>query len=166
MRNINIHLTKNSKGAIFSKIIMWYQKSEYSHCAVEFKLDKLDLDVIYHSSLSSGVNFYNKDLFLEKNQLVKTYKLSIPDESYNSIMKELIKNCGKKYAILQNIGIVFVNFLQNMGIMLNNPFTSGQNCSELVFLVLLEIYPNISDKYNRNTIRPDHIEEILNEISI
>lgn len=166
MREIKIHFTKNKKGKIFSKAIMWYDKSEFSHCAIEFRLKKLEEDVIYHSSLDSGVNFYSKSLFLEKNTIVHTYELEVSDEMYNLIMKQLIQSCGKKYAILQNFGILIVDFAKKMGIKADNPWKFGYNCSELVYKhVLLNNYSNI-DWYNPETIKPSEIKNILDKLGV
>lgn len=165
MRKLKIHLTKNSKGAIFSEAIRWYQGTDFSHCAIEFRLNKLGEDVIYHSSISSGVNFYSKELFLQKNTVTNTYELEINDDCYNAIMKQLIKNCGKEYAILQNIGIVIVDIMHRMGIKVSNPWKRGYNCSELVYIeVLSVIYPEESKTYDPETIRPDHVKEILDKV--
>lgn len=166
MKKFKIHLTKNKRGAIFSKAIMWYDNSEFSHCAIEFRLDKLQEDVIYHSSLDSGVNFYSKLLFTEKNTIIHTYELEVEDHIYNIMMKHLVQSCGKKYAVFQNIGILFVDFAKKMGITIDNPWKFGYNCSELVYRhVILNNYSNI-DWYDPETIKPSEVKDILDKLGV
>ena len=162
MKILKIHFTKNSEGKIFSRAIMQYENSDFSHCAIEFRLSKLDEDVIYHSSIDSGVNFYSKTLFLEKNVIVHTCELEVTDEIYNNIMKQLIRNCGKKYALMQNLGILIVDILNKIGINIKNPWKYGYNCSELIYRhVILNIYTP-EEEFDPNTITPKQIMKILN----
>lgn len=161
MKEIKIHFTRNRKGKIFSRAIMWYDNVDFSHCAIEFDLKKVGVEVIYHSSLDSGVNFYSKELFIEKNEIVDTYVLQLEDEDYNVMMKSLIQSCGVKYALMQNFGIVLVDLIRRLGFDIKNPWKKGYNCSELVYRhVLREKYP--LEIYDPELIKPSEIKDILN----
>lgn len=161
MREIKIHFTRNRKGKIFSRAIMWYDKVNFSHCAIELNLKKINTQVIYHSSLEGGVNFYNKDLFLEKNEIVDTYTIHLEEKEYRSILKGLIESCGIEYALMQNIGIVLVDITRRIGINVKNPWKKGYNCSELVYrYIILNKYP--TEIHDPELIKPSEIKNILN----
>ena len=157
MRNFHIGFSKNREGKIFSRMLQWYMKRDYSHTF--FKFD----DKILHAEINDGVNYWSIEKFEEQNIITKLYKIKATDEYYNKMMEELDSHAGHKYAFLQNLGVILVDFMKILGISIRNPFRSGDNCSELVFHGLLERYPELSSNYRINSIRPDHIEDILLE---
>lgn len=159
-KTIKIHFSKNKEGKILSKAIMWYENATYSHCAIEFYLNSINKEVMYHSSLV-GVNFSSKDLFLKHNEIVETYGLEVPIEIYRKIMSSLIDNCGKEYAIMQNFGIVIVEVLAKLGKNINNPWKDGYNCSELVYEHVIKNIYEEDFKINRNLIKPSQVKQIL-----
>lgn len=160
MKTFYVGFSGNKK--IGSRILKRYMGTNYSHTFVEYKTAAhMGDDSIYHSAMGSGVGFYANERFEEINTKVSLYEISLDDELYVAIRKVLFKECGRKYAYLQNIGILIGEFLKGLGISFDNPFRDGLNCSELIFLALEMIHPELNEKYDRNTIRPDHIQNIL-----
>lgn len=164
MRKLKIHFTKNSKNKIFSRLIRWYEGTDFSHCAIEFDLPKLDMSVIYHSSAKSGVNFCSKKLFLRENTIVDTFELSIEDNIYKLIMKQLILNCGKRYAFTQNLGILLVNCLKKLGVTSKNPFIQSYNCSELVYTHVISNVYGGRFHFDSQLVTPKNIYSMLKEL--
>lgn len=155
MKSFHIGFSKNRQGKVFSRLLQWYMKKDYSHTF--FKFD----DKILHAEINDGVNYWSIEKFEEHNVTTKLYKVTVTDEYFEEIMEELDLHSGHSYAFLQNIGIIAVDILKNIGISIRNPFRYGDNCSELVFHGLLETHPDLSSNYSINSIRPDHIEDIL-----
>ena len=160
MRTFHIGFSKNRDGKIFSKLLQWYMKRDYSHVFLDFNDTK---DNILHAEINDGVNYWADDKFTEENIKTKTYKIEVSDEFYAKMKSNLSEHVGHKYGFIQNIGIVLVGLCRNLGLGIANPFTDGDNCSELVFNALRTIHPELASthKYRLNTIRPDHIEDIL-----
>lgn len=105
--------------------------------------------------------------FLENNEEIYLYKIEVTDEMYNTIKFNLFRECGDSYGIWQNMGILVVDFIRSLGINVKNPFTKGQNCSELIYREIIQkIFPEYPVKYDPQTVRPDHIEKILNSEGI
>jgi len=76
------------------------------------------------------------------------------------IRKECFKEAGKKYAFMQNLGIVIVNIMSFFNIKMKNPWKEGRNCSELLYLhIFKKLHPEL--EYDPDLVRPDHIEYIL-----
>lgn len=139
-----------------------YMKSEFSHCFIEFDTSRNVLDnTIFHSTMSSGVAYWSNRNFEKHNTKTHLYEIEVTQEMFYKLRQVTHKHAGDHYAHMQNLGILIVELLQNLGINISNPFTDNENCSELVYLFLRELHPELQDKYNRNTIRPDHIKEIL-----
>lgn len=153
---IIIGFSKNRFDKIGSKALQWYMKKDYSH--VFIIIDNL----VYHSSMSSGVEVITIDKFLKDNIMVSEYLMSVDSRK---IKNEFNNHIGHRYAFMQNLGIVIVDFFKTLGVKITNPFRQGDNCSELVYEMLLEVHPDIKDfGYSKDTIRPDHIESIINKL--
>lgn len=137
-------------------IRLWTWKS-YSHVA---KHTIIDSEHMFYQSNDGKVNYEHKDVFLKKHKIVKVYRIKVPCSMCTNIHRECLKNAGKPYAFLQNLGIVIVDIFKNIGIKIRNPWKKGKNCSELVYsLILKKLYPEL--KYDPDTIKPHHIEKIL-----
>lgn len=164
MRKLRIGFSRNKKGAIFSKLLMWYMEKDYSHTYFLFDTTRIfDDQTILHSSLSGGVGYWAKSIFDKYNTTTAIYEIEVCEETYKLIRSHLHKHAGEKYAFWQNLGIIAVDTLKYFGIKKKNPFRKGENCSELVFLALSKIHPELLNKYTQDSIRPDHIEDILIE---
>lgn len=158
MKSFRIGFSKNTKGRIFSRLLMWYMSRDYSHTYFRFDEKK-----VLHSEIENGVNYWSIEQFKEKNTITAEYSVQVPDTQYMELRESLNHHMGHKYAFWQNIGIILVDFLVKFGIKRRNPFRDGDNCSELVFRCLKMIHPELKRKYKPNTVRPDHIEDILLE---
>lgn len=165
MRTVTIGFSKNADNKIFSVGLQEYMNRDYSHCFVKYHTKQhLGDDAIYHSSLSAGVGYMSQTIFEEDNKIVMLFELEVTDEVYKEIKEALFKVCGRKYGMMQNIGIVIVNLLKNNGIKIKNPFDKGENCSEMVYRhVLMELFPE--HKYDPDTITPREVEDILNIVA-
>ena len=165
MRTLKIGFSKNKNDAIFSVLLQKWMKKEYSHCFIQYDVKRIFGDnAIYHSSLSSGIGYASKLVFEEANIIVAMYELEMSDEIYEQVRKELFKVCGRKYGMIQNIGIYFVDMLRKNGINVANPFTKDENCSEMVYRHALKVIDPTLD-FDPNMITPKEIEEILKKIA-
>lgn len=165
MRTVTIGFSRNSHNKIFSVGLQDYMDTNYSHCFVKYHTKShLGDDAIYHSSLSAGVGYMSQTIFEEDNTIVMMYELEVSDEVYKRIREALFKVCGRKYGLMQNVGILIVDLLRSRGIKIKNPFVKGENCSEMVYRhVLMELFPE--HKYDPDTITPREVEDILNKVA-
>lgn len=165
MRKITIGFSKNADNKIFSAGLQDYMGKDYSHCFVKYNTKTiLGDDAIYHSSLSAGVGYMSQTIFEEDNTIVMIYELEVEDGVYKKILEALFKVCGRKYGLMQNVGILIVDLLRSRGIKIKNPFVKGENCSEMVYRhVLMELFPE--HKYDPDTITPREVEDILNKVA-
>jgi len=164
---MTIGFSRNKNDMIFSVILQKYMKRNYSHCFIEFDTSShLGDNAIYHSSLSSGIGYMSKAIFEDINVIVKYYTISMEDHVYDNIKRQLFSVCGKKYGLMQNVGIFLTNLLSAFLIKIKNPFTKGENCSEMVFRHCLSIiYPSLLDKYDPETVTPSDIQDIMENIT-
>lgn len=164
MKKFQIGFSRNKDNKIGSLVIQKVLGKNYSHTFFEFDTRHIfDDTTIFHSSMSSGVSYWSNYKFEQENIKTDMYEIEMDDEIYKDLRKELHKHSGTGYAFMQNLGIIMVDLLQDLGINITNPFRKGENCSELVFLALLKAHPELSAQYKKNTIRPDHIQAILEE---
>lgn len=149
-KSIKVGFSKpKSKFAFIAKLIMFIEKTEYSHIYIEF--GKL---VIQANHL--GVTITSKESFAETNETVKEVPLKLPLKRYTNFINIVAPYLGKKYGIFQLIGVVMTYIF---GIK-NNPFKSGYICSELIYLILKDIYGISIDK-DENLITPIDVYNLL-----
>lgn len=156
MKVFYIGFSRNRKNKIFSRLLMWYMSKNYSH--TYFKFGEAS---VLHSEMENGVNYWTSKEFEEKNITTMEYRIQIPENEYTDLRERLNRHVGHRYAYLQNLGILLVDLFVKFGIKKRNPFRDGDNCSELVFRSLKRLHPELKKDYRPNTVRPDHIEEIL-----
>lgn len=162
MRTLKLHFSVNKKGAIFSRLLQWYQGLNISHVLVEYDTPHLGTNMVYHSVIGNGVSFMTKERFLEKNTITETFIILLEEDVYKKIRNKLTLECGEHYGILQNLGIPIVDFMKNVfKLKIQNPFKSGSNCSELIYEhVINNIFSEIED-ISINTVKPIDIRNIL-----
>ena len=160
MRTLYIGFSQTNK--IGSYALRHYMKTDYSH--VFFELDHVHLfgqNTIFHASMSSGVSYWSDSNFNKSNTKTHLYEIKLSEERYRALRAKLHNRAGEHYGFMQNLGIVLVDIAKNLGISMQNPFRKASNCSELVFYALVDLHPELFLEFDPNTIRPDHIQLIL-----
>lgn len=159
MRELEIVFTKSKKCfPIGSWLIQWYTKQPYSHVAKGHEVR--DWGKAYYQASEGKVNYEYHTEFYKKHEVVKKYVLLIPTEVRTEINKACFQDAGKKYGMLQNIGIVFTDIAKKLGFNVDNPFKSGRNCSELLYLKVFKVLKPELD-YDPEKIKPHEIEAII-----
>lgn len=159
-KEIDIIFTKSKKiFPIGSWLIRLWTWKEYSHVARQKTI--LGETVLYQAS-GSSVNYTHKSEFVKHHKIVKCYKIKVPADIEREMAIACLRDAGKPYATMQNIGIALVNILAIFKIKISNPWKDGKNCSELLYtLILKKMYPDL--KNDADLIKPHHIERILTE---
>lgn len=155
MKELKLVFTKSKKPwPWFSWAIMWWTKKPYSHVARE--VVRRDWGAGYYQASEGNVNYEHQDVFNKKHEIVADYTLMVDASLEMEIRKACWHDCGKKYGMWQNIGIVLVD----LGLCKDTPWKDGRNCSELIYIKVLK---NMIPELNRNpdTIKPHHIEDIV-----
>lgn len=160
MKTITIGFSKSKKKCAFgSALIRWYLGTPYSHVYVKFEARAYERTLIYEA-VGAGVRFVGSNVWSQSHEEVDSFEIQISDENYKKIMQFCIDNSGLEYGFFQNIGILIADALK----MKDNPFTSGENCSEAIGEVLaLEGYKVDKDF---NLLTPKDIHLILNDKTV
>ena len=161
MKKLEIIFTKSKKRfALISWIIRKYTNKEYSHVARKLKISFLK-NPCYFQANEGKVNWEYEPHFLNENEIVKTYSFDIPDSLHKQFNIACWESVGQNYGYLQNIGIFIVEQIKKyLNVDIKNPWKSGANCSEIIYLTILKpMFPDLD--YDPDTIKPDDIEYIL-----
>jgi hypothetical protein len=160
MKTLCIVFTKSRKRfAIGSWLIRLWTWKPYSHVALEVNLPIIDKPMYFQAS-EGKVNYEYKDHFDSKHEIIASYEIYVPDKIAQDMTKERLKNAGCVYGTMQNLGIVMVDIANLLGLKIENPWKKGQNCSELIYRIILKpMLPELD--YNPETIKPHHIEKII-----
>lgn len=162
MKTIKIHFTRNKQGKIFSRLLQWYEGIPISHVAVELSTSKnLGQDFILHSVIGYGVSLLSKKRFLKDNEIMETYEIELSIENYINIRNAMLADCGEKYALMQNLGILIVDLMRRKGLPMSNPWKDGQNCSELIYRHIIPIFCKYVDLYDSDLVKPSEIRKIV-----
>lgn len=163
MRQFKIGFSKSSlKAPILSWLIRLYENTPFSHTYLEFDTKKIFEDDTIFQSSKGMVNYMSKKFFLSENDIVEEFEFEIPLEVYMEMRVELHASAGIKYAFMQNIGILYTDFMRLFGKRVKNPWKKGYNCSELVYKhVIRYLYPDF--KYDPETVTPKDVYNMLKE---
>lgn len=127
------------KYPIFSDLIKFFQRKNYSHFASTWGDYNFVMD-----ATSKGVKLTKDEDFFKWYEIKKMWvlELNIPQDIFDSWLN---KQLGKKYAFIQNVSYVFKHFWLNLG-----KDEKRVNCSELQALLLQlgGIDIGDSDKYD------------------
>lgn len=145
---MNIVFTKSKKRfPIGSWIIMLYQKTNYSHVALEVG------DYFYQAS-DGKVNKEHKQHFIKKHEIMHSMVIPRID------LKDIETDLGRDYGLAQNIGMAVVDLFKLFKKKITNPFKSGVNCSEFIYeRVIIQLYGDLG--FDKDSIKPKHVKEIL-----
>jgi hypothetical protein len=160
MKEIEIVFTRSKKRfPIGSWLIRLWTWKPYSHVARKMQIGFLDKPNYFQAN-EGKVNWEYQDHFEKKHKVVKTMKFQCSEKQHRLFNKTCWEQVGDSYGTMQNIGIFLVDIASFFGIKMTNPWKKGMNCSEVLYRTILK--PKFGDMgYNPDTIKPHHIEKIL-----
>jgi len=159
MKEVEVVFTRSKKRLpIMSWLIRLYTRKPYSHVAMSHEIR--DWGKRYYQASEGKVNYEYETVFHLKHEIVRSYILLLHDGVEREIKKAGYQQCGRKYAFMQNLGILWVDLNKIFGRDIDNPWKEGDNCSELLYTTAFKkTCPELT--YNRNKIKPHQIEEII-----
>lgn len=143
-----------NKNNLFSKLIAWFTKSQWSHCFIVYEKIKDDY-LIIEASFHGGVKFNLLSKYQTKDfnlQLIPITELDIAC---------LLPLIGNNYGSLQILG----NLIARVFKLKCNPFKKDQVCSELVYIALINNgFSELMKGLKPNLVTPQDLYIKLNNI--
>lgn len=123
------------KLAVGSWAIIEAEKREYSHTAILYKCPISDEYMIFQASLGM-VNCFNYEIFKQKNQIIKMYKLPTTYDKFIEFYTFKQKKLGKSYSTSQLlwIGLSKLFQIKHLPARIYNCIMNGDSefiCSEI-----------------------------------
>jgi len=140
---------------LFSWLIKYFQKTNYSHYAIRF-------DSVVMDATASSVRFQTDSKFKKKYSVINQYEIET-DYDFKSLISWGMMHINKGYGFFQIIGLLMII----LKLRKTNPFGEDADrliCNELVMLLLRDIKGvkiKDSDLYDLN-----ETNEILKEVGI
>lgn len=146
-------------------IRLWQGFTSYSHVYIRLLVTpRFPSDKIIHAA-EGEVNHWSETNFHKRNKTVEDFEIEIPDELYKHLRNNVFhEKAGELYGWKQNLGIALVQLLKYMNIHIENPWQDGWNCSEFVYVVLKQIFPEETKHLKQNTVTPKDINIVLNKL--
>lgn len=151
MENITIGFSKSKKKfALYAWLIMWVEKTDFSHVYIKWHSDSIERDIYYQAS-GTAVNFMAQHIFEGHHQPVREIKLVVTSEQKNKIIQFAMDNVGVPYGWKPALGIAFVKLAALFGKKVKNPFADGigtEFCSELGARILGILGYDLKEDYD------------------
>lgn len=152
---MKIAFTYPKKPTLFSKLIVWFTKSNWSHCLLIPEEEFGDDPIIIESNAYGGVRIDLLSKYDDKYN-IEIYEELKSDNNLNPLKPYI----GNKYGYFQIVGFVVSKIFK----LKNNIFGSGEICSELVLLYLLgsrskKLFQNLQ----KNATSPEDLYRIISK---
>jgi hypothetical protein len=125
---LEVYFMKESKPDLLSRLIMWWQGTNYSHVGFEYK------GMLYHA-IGNGVVWQKPEEYLHDHEVVlkKSVNLNCSVDRFEGY---LMGEIGKDYSELQLWRIVTQKAYSKVGIKMKSNGDAKRVCSEFVGMVL------------------------------
>lgn len=163
MKTVIVGFSRPVSPTLFSKAIMWSDKTQYDHAYVKWNWSQIDRDIIYQAS-SLAVNFESNLTFASHSIPVEEYEFQLEDNVHSQFMQFCMDNSNKPYGVLEIVGFAYLKILKMMGITVGNPFPSNGNsyfCSQIVVL-LLQLSDEVQLLENSADVDPLALNQMIN----
>jgi len=166
MKTITVGFSKAcTKFPIFSWLIMFCEKTPYSHVYLKIKDEEANRKVVYQAS-HSFCNCQGEKVFKSQETTIKEFNFEVSDASFVKIKQFSIGAMGKSYGVLSILGLSWVQLLKCFGIKIQNPFRDNGRtyiCSQLIFSILNSC-ENVKSSENVNNITPRDLFGIVSKL--
>lgn len=133
MKTILVGFSKPIVPTLFSRLIMWSEKTPYDHVYIAWYSNSIDREIIYQAS-KLAVNFETGNTFYGHAITVEEYTADINDECYKRVLQFCMDNSNKPYGIKEIFGYAWVKICAWFGKTVHNPFPANGSefvCSQL-----------------------------------
>jgi len=155
----------SKKTHFFARAIMWFTKSQFSHCYIVKECDACESKNVLEAN-SHGVGMGPYPVFLkEKAIVIEEYVIDHDVEQLNQAWDVICLNrLHRPYSYMQILGDAIVIMLQAItGWSLPNPFSQRKKdvCSELVLGYIRRSKISGFEKLNAGTVSPEDLNKII-----
>ncbi len=167
MKTIIIGFSRPKKINLFSRAIMWADKTAYSHVYVKWKWNSIERDIIYQAS-KLAVNFESDVTFNSHAVVVEEYEVTLSDECHKTVMQFCMDNSNKPYGIKEILGFAWVKLCAKMGKKVRNPFPTNGNsyvCSK-IGMEILQVAKIVDVNLDSDDIDPLDLNNIIQEAGL
>lgn len=131
----DIAFSAPAKAGFYSKAVMFFTKSEWSHCFF-LSHDYLGKTVVMEADLCVQIVSFDKEYIEKQADVYKMFrpKLASKMDIINACVKTFDENAGQAYGFLEIPWHMFRAVLNWFGFKLkNNPTNTGVICNELLY---------------------------------
>lgn len=158
MKTIKIGFSSPNTFKIGAWAIQKWIGKDYSHVYINW-IDDQGRDIVFQAS-HGCCHTILKDNFELENIIHKEFIMNITEDQYQALRDFCYNYCGVPYAFLDLPLIVIYDVLSKLGIKTLFYDVPGEVCSELVAILLKEIFGFTFDKPS-NLMKPNDIYESL-----
>jgi hypothetical protein len=166
MEQISIIFSRaSSETAIFSKLIMATEGTQYSHVAIRMK-DSETGQIVYYQASHTMVNEMSEYEFLSQETIIDRFDFQVDYQIKVAAKTFAINNLGVPYGVLSILGLALVQAAKWIGISIHNPFKqNGQTyvCSQFV-ATMLETVDGVNLPENIDDITPADLYPIVQNL--
>ena len=166
MKTITIGFSRAcTKFPIFSWLIMFAERTDFSHVYVRIK-DAQAKRLVHYQASHTFVNYMGEKVFKSQETTTREFDFIVSDRSFVKIQQFAIDAMGKPYGVLSILGLAYVQILKYFGIKKSNPFRdNGETyvCSQLVASIL-KTCENVKMPENINDITPKDLFDIVSKL--
>lgn len=146
---------------ILSWLIRLIEWTRFSHVYVSFTT-KSGHSLVLHAS-GFSVNLLNKQIFLNKNKIIKTYEFTLTTEQRKTFFKFMFQSLGLSYSFKQLFGILLARTF-NLKYNILSQGNQSQVCSELVGYILRDVL-NYRLDFNLDLAGPKQLYRYINKLT-
>jgi len=153
---IIIGASRPIKGQLGSRLIQWWQNTDYSHIYVRWHLNFQERDIVFHAS-HGMVHQIELNNFTRDNTVVEEYILDLSEEQFKKLSQKAIDLSGTDYSYIELVQIFITDISKGKIEFIDQ---KGYICSELIAELLEEFFKAKLPKENW-LMRPDDIINYL-----
>lgn len=102
-------------------IVMWLERTKFSHAYVRIYLPEYDRSIIYQAT-GLTVQFQSEQAFALKSLEVEKFAFEVQPDDVQRLMQWAIDNCGKPYSYKEAIGLGLKRIARRLGFKIKNPW--------------------------------------------
>jgi hypothetical protein len=169
MKTMSVVFSKStSPYGVFSWLIMWAEKTPYSHVSIRIMDEETQLPVYYQAS-HTMVNCMGEPEWLSQEQIIYKFDYQVDDSIQKSVKAFSIGKLGVGYGVLSVFGLACVQIMKCFGKTINNPFKevgATYVCSQFVAALLENANVPALEQIDLDNVTPADLYNIVKDLPL